>query len=142
MEALLLKSLNFEVSGPTHYTFITHLSKVADLDEKVSILARYLCELTLLEGKHYLQYTPSLVACAAIALARHCLHYADPWSQELVKASGYTLQNHLYVVLQHLNETHLTTPELADKVIKNKYSSSRYFGVALIPHKSLIFRKL
>ncbi|KAL1130308.1 hypothetical protein AAG570_013246 [Ranatra chinensis] len=120
MEHLILKVLSFNLSCPTAYTFVVHLSVTASLPDNVFMLAMYLCELTLLEADPYLQYNPSLIASAAIALARHCLGYIEVWTQSLVRASGYNLHN-LATVVAHLNSTHSKAATAAPHAIKEKY---------------------
>jgi Cyclin, C-terminal domain len=43
---------------------------------------QYLIELSLVNGDIYLQYLPSIIACAAICLARYTLGLQEPWVRE------------------------------------------------------------
>lgn len=139
MEQLILKTLNFDISAPTHVTFLTHLTKVANIDYNVSTLALYICELTLIEGDPYLQYAPSLIACGAIALARHCCGHVEVWPTELSRVSGYSLR-HLAEILPHLNSTHAKAPEMTQTASREKYKLPKHYGVSLIPHRPLVVR--
>lgn len=139
MERLILKVLSFDLSCPTSYTFIMHISSCVKLPSKVIYLAMYICELTLLEADPYLEYYPSLIASGAIALARHCLDYADVWPSSLMQATDYTLMQ-LGPVITLLNETHHKSFTLSQTAIRQKYKGSEYEGVSAIPSKRLVLR--
>lgn len=139
MERLILKVLSFDLSCPTSYTFIMHISSCIKFPPKVIYLAMYICELTLLEADPYLDFYPSLIASGAIALARRCLDYADVWPSSLVQVSGYSLLQ-LGPVINHLNETHHRSFTLSQTAIRQKYKSAEYEGVSTVPFRRLVLR--
>ncbi|XP_075215118.1 cyclin A [Lycorma delicatula] len=137
MEHLILKVLKFDISVPTPLAFLTHLTVECKLTEKTLHLAMYLCELSLLEGDPYLQYLPSLVACAAIATARHRLGYAESWTDDLIHASGYSLDE-LAPCICDFNDTHSKAETLPQKAVWEKYKTNKWHNVSEIPHSQFV----
>ncbi|KAL6634160.1 hypothetical protein ACP70R_026831 [Stipagrostis hirtigluma subsp. patula] len=95
-ERELVAALGYRLSGPTAYTFVDHFTRNDVQDggaegSAVRSLAHHLADMTLL---HYrcVAYLPSVVAAAAVALAAACLPMLPSWRQELVKGTGYTLE--------------------------------------------------
>ncbi|CAH0395431.1 unnamed protein product [Bemisia tabaci] len=139
MEYLIVKVLTFDMSGPTTFSFISHISVMCSLPERVMHLALFISELSLLEGDPYLQFLPSVIACSAIALARHCLNYTIIWTDALIQCTGYTL-NDLKNCIGHLNSTHSNAFTISHKAIREKYSSDKFHNISSIPHKALIIK--
>lgn len=128
MEYLILKVLQFEVAVPTSYSFILYFSGALYLTDKVKYLAMYLCELTLIEGDPYLKYKPSIIACAALAVARNTLDMT-PWPNEFAGLTGYNL-NDLKDCINDFLVTHANASSLKCKAVFNKYSSIKYDKVS------------
>lgn len=82
-------------------------------------------ELSLLEADPYLSYTPSMVGCGAIALARLILGSEDIWPEEMSELTHYSF-NDLIPILKHLNQTYKGAPHLQQTAIRLKYKSARY----------------
>lgn len=82
-------------------------------------------ELTLLTGDPFLQYRPSLVACSAIAVARHCLDYSEMWPDSMADTTGYRLTD-LVSCVNEINKTHVHVPDLPEKAVCTKYSKPRW----------------
>ncbi|KAF6209120.1 hypothetical protein GE061_014863 [Apolygus lucorum] len=140
MENLIAKVLDFNLSTPTSFTFIMHIVASVRLPDKVMFLAMYICELSLLEADPYLEHLPSLIACGAIALARHCLGYVDVWPVCLSESTGYSLKQ-LAPVVNCLNDTHAKSFTVTQQqAMKDKYKSKKYQMVSIIPHKRLSLR--
>lgn len=145
MEHVILKVLAFDLSIPTPLAFLNHLAVVCDLPDKTKHLAMYLCELSLLEADPYLQFRQSLVACAAIACARHCLlddgeegggDGETVWPRQLTAASGYTLKQ-LAQCMLCLNNTHAKAASNQQQAINDKYKANKWHNVSEIAHKQL-----
>jgi len=81
--------------------------------------------MSLLEADPYLSYTPSMIGCGAVALARLILDYEDIWPQNMSELSEYSL-NDLIPVLKHLNQTYKGAPHSQQTAIRLKYKSARY----------------
>merc|ERR1719411_1832784 len=71
MEHLVLKVLNFDLSVPSSHLFVNKIAELSKTDEKTKHLAMFLCELSLLHADTFLKFSPSLMAAASLALARH-----------------------------------------------------------------------
>ncbi|XP_046666061.1 G2/mitotic-specific cyclin-A-like isoform X2 [Homalodisca vitripennis] len=136
MEQLILKVLGFDISVPTIYAFLQHIAVDCNLSLRLTSLAQYLCELTLLEGDPYLAYLPSVVASSALVVARHCLEYDDVWSPELQKATGYSLLQ-LAPCVAHLCVTHSKASSLPQQAICDKYKTNKWHKVSEVKPKAL-----
>lgn len=79
--------------------------------------------MSLLEADPYLQYHPSKVSAAALAVARHTLEY-PMWSKSLEQEIGYSLDD-LKEIILHLNKSFEAAPELGQQAIQEKYKSSK-----------------
>ncbi|KAK9511810.1 hypothetical protein O3M35_000402 [Rhynocoris fuscipes] len=139
MEHLVLKVLSFDLSAPTACTFITHISAVHQLSERVTYLAMYIAELSLLEGDPYLEYTPSAIACAALVLASHCLDQADIWPKAIAASTGYTLTS-LGPLIGHLCDTHAKSFTAPQQASRDKYCTGKYQYSSQVPAKRLVIR--
>lgn len=98
MEQIVMKMLNFSLSGPTCYTFLqyylTHL-KTTDGDRRcLRLLSNYLCALSLLNDQPFSSCRPSMVAASCLLYAQRLLTdqvCADPiWSTRHVELTSYT----------------------------------------------------
>ncbi|GLV44946.1 Cyclin A [Carabus blaptoides fortunei] len=85
--------LNNKLQRPTIMSFIQHIYSVASVtpNAKEDFLVKYICELTLVEGDAYTGLLPSLIASAAVALARHTLYCNTMWPEEFTDITGYNL---------------------------------------------------
>ncbi|XP_022178942.1 cyclin-A2 [Myzus persicae] len=137
MEQLILKVLGFDVSNPTTVIFLTHICVHCNVPLKVMYLAMYLGEMSLLEADPYLSYTPSMIGCGAVALARLILEYEVIWPENMAELTNYSL-NDLIPVLKHLNHTYKTAPHSQQSAIRSKYKSARYHSVSEIEYNDLI----
>ncbi|XP_034944617.1 G2/mitotic-specific cyclin-A [Chelonus insularis] len=134
MEHLILRVLSFDLTVPTPLTFLKDLCISNNLSEKVLFLAMYLCELSLLEADDYLQFLPSHLAAAAVAVARHTLQ-EEAWPHELELSTGYSFQD-LKECIRCLCETFANAPTLPQQAIQEKYKSRKYGHVALLLPRS------
>lgn len=84
---------------------------------------QYFCELSLLEAEPYLQYTPSMISAAAIALAR--LNFNMPiWSAQLERHTGFQIHKLTELIL-HLSESHCAAINSQQQAIQDKYKNSK-----------------
>lgn len=130
MEVLILKVLDFDLSVPTPYTFITALSIANRLSEKSTFLAQFLSELALLEAEPTLEILPSVMAAGAIAVARNAIG-ETAWTPELTANTGYTLAE-LRPAVEHLTELHRKAATLPQQAIQEKYKQGKYLHVSQI----------
>ncbi|KAL0101501.1 hypothetical protein PUN28_018968 [Cardiocondyla obscurior] len=134
MENLILRVLSFDLTIPTHYTFLMEYCITNNLSDQVKFLAMYLCELSMLEGDPYLQYLPSHLAASAVALARHTLQ-EEIWPHELELSTGYDLKT-LKECVMYLNRTFSNAPQMPQTAIQDKYKNSKYGHVSLLLPRS------
>ena len=85
---------------------------------------QYLSELTLMDGA-FLQYRPSEIGSAAVAIARHTCGSNDPWPAALAELTQYEAGSFQPCVtaLQDLFARASTLPQQA---IREKYSTEQY----------------
>lgn len=93
MEKLMLNTLQFNLTLPTQYNFLSRFLKAAGYqhDKQVTMMATYLVELALVDYT-MLRYSGSLVSAAAIRVALAALKKEDCYPRALAKHSGYSLE--------------------------------------------------
>ncbi|XP_070165587.1 cyclin-A1 isoform X2 [Polyergus mexicanus] len=134
MENLILRVLSFDLTVPTHFTFLMEYCINNNLSDKIKFLAMYLCELSMLEADPYLQYLPSHLAASAVALARHTLQ-EEIWPHELELSTGYDLKT-LKECITYLSKTFCNAPNIPQVAIQEKYRSSKYGHVSMLLPRS------
>ncbi|XP_027356695.1 G2/mitotic-specific cyclin-2-like [Abrus precatorius] len=80
MEKLMVNTLQFKLSVPTPYVFMRRFLKAAHSDKKLELLSFFLIELCLVECK-MLEFSPSLLAAAAIYTAQCSLYQFKQWTK-------------------------------------------------------------
>ncbi|XP_062209164.1 cyclin-A3-1-like isoform X2 [Phragmites australis] len=119
MEADLLKSLNFEIGGPTIRTFlrlfITSFSGGNGASaKKLESMCSYLAELSLLDYD-CIRYLPSIVAAACLFVARFTIHpKTRPWVSDL--------QDSIFAI--HELQLSIRWPD--QKAIREKYKDRKF----------------
>ncbi|KAF5296260.1 hypothetical protein FQA39_LY12597 [Lamprigera yunnana] len=134
MEHLILKVLSFDLSVPTPLTFITAMSIATGIPDRVMYLAMYLTELAMLETDAYLETLPSVLAAAAIAVARYTLNLT-PWTKELKCKTGYETQD-FKRTMEFLYILFCKAGTQNQRAIQEKYSSSKYLHVSKLTPRS------
>lgn len=95
---------------------------------------QYLCELSLLEAEPYLQYPPSMISAAAIALAR--VNFDFPiWTEQLEQLTDFSIDKLTDLIL-HLSESHCAAINSPQQAIQDKYKHSKYEHI-LLKQKSI-----
>jgi len=131
MEHLVLKVLGFDLSAPSSHLFVSQLGQMSNTDEKTQHLAMYLNELSLMSGENFLRYSPSLVAAASLALARHTMG-AEAWPASVAESSGIAVSE-LQECLLALHAVYVQAEDCPQQAVREKYKSSKYHGVSEIP---------
>ncbi|XP_017536951.1 G2/mitotic-specific cyclin-B3 isoform X1 [Pygocentrus nattereri] len=134
MEANILQALNFDINIPVAYRFLRRYAKCVNAGMDTLTLARFVCELSLLE----MQFVPvraSLLAsaCLLIALVTKDL---GGWNPCLQFHSGYSAED-LAPVARELQHMLSSTPDSKLATVRSKYSHKVFFEVALMPPVSL-----
>ncbi|KAJ3087855.1 G2/mitotic-specific cyclin [Quaeritorhiza haematococci] len=86
-ERFLLGLLEFNLYYPGPMNFLRRISKADNYDVNDRTLAKYLIEATLVDER-FLAWMPSMVAAAAMYLARKVLTNGD-WTPAFIQQSGY-----------------------------------------------------
>ncbi|XP_066501277.1 G2/mitotic-specific cyclin-B3-like [Hoplias malabaricus] len=130
MERNILQGLKFDINIPVPYRFLRRYAKVAHASMETLTLARFVCELSLLELELVPERASRLAsACLLLALVTKGL---GGWTAALQFHSGYTLSDlsplvrSLYAMLASPSDEKL-------KAVEYKYSHKVFFEVAKIP---------
>ena len=133
MESLMLARLDFRLTAPNAFVFVTRFAKVAGIAttprSKTELLAHYLVELTLQEYK-MLKYLPSTICASAVYLAlKTCGH--TPWTADLERHSTYTEADLLQACVRDIHELHAKA-STGLQAVRRKYASKKYASVSSI----------
>uniref|UniRef100_A0A0E0K271 protein-serine/threonine phosphatase n=1 Tax=Oryza punctata TaxID=4537 RepID=A0A0E0K271_ORYPU len=106
MESEMMAALGYRLGGPNAETFVEHFTRYSKGKEELRVqrLARHVADRSL-ENYGCLGYLPSVVAAAAISIARWTLNPpgALPWSTELKELTGYSSVDITSCILTLLN---------------------------------------
>ncbi|XP_022920154.1 G2/mitotic-specific cyclin-A [Onthophagus taurus] len=130
MEMLILRILDFELSIPTPYTFITAIGIANELPDNMLNLAMYISELSLLEAEPTLKLLPSMIAASSIAIARHTLEM-ETWTKGLEQCTGYSLKD-MDKTIDFLYKLYRGAGSMQQQAIQSKYKSAKFLHVAEI----------
>uniref|UniRef100_A0A671KEA1 G2/mitotic-specific cyclin-B3-like n=1 Tax=Sinocyclocheilus anshuiensis TaxID=1608454 RepID=A0A671KEA1_9TELE len=134
MEISILQALNFDINIPVPYRFLRRYAKCVNAGMDTLTLARFICELSLLEME-FVPVRASLLAsaCLLIALVTKDL---GGWTQCLQFHSGYSVED-LAPVVRKLHDMLISPPDSKLAVVRSKYAHKVFFEVALMPTVSL-----
>ncbi|KAL3844124.1 hypothetical protein ACJIZ3_001527 [Penstemon smallii] len=136
MESRVLNLLAFQLSVPTTKKFLRRFIQAAQASYKVpsvelEFLANYLAELTLTEYS-FLKFLPSLVAAAAVLLARWTLDQSNhPWNPTLEHYTSYKTSELKSTVVE-LQDLQLNTKDSMLNAIRDKYKQSKFKCVSTL----------
>ncbi|KAI4896824.1 hypothetical protein NFI96_029284 [Prochilodus magdalenae] len=119
MEENILQALNFEINIPVAYRFLRRYAKCVNAGMDTLTLARFVCELSLLE----MQFVPvraSLLASACLLLALVTKDLGG-WNPCLQFHSGYCAED-LAPVARKLQLMLSSTPDSKLATVRSKYS--------------------
>ncbi|XP_007247116.3 G2/mitotic-specific cyclin-B3 [Astyanax mexicanus] len=129
-ERNILQGLNFDINIPVPYRFLRRYAKVAHASMETLTLARYVCELSLLELELVPERASRLAsACLLLALITKGL---GGWTPALRYHSGYTLSD-LGPLVRRLYAMLASPSDCKLKAVETKYSHKVFFEVAKIP---------
>jgi G2/mitotic-specific cyclin-B, other len=126
METSILKALEYKVTIQSAHRFLIRYLKAAHADKKIVQLSCMILDGSLISSR-LLEFLPSQLAAASIAIARHacCRH---TWSPTLLKYARYSEEEILPVAKAILKEKRDASEDLT--AIAKKYSASRYGVIA------------
>ncbi|GBG29329.1 G2/mitotic-specific cyclin-A [Hondaea fermentalgiana] len=147
MEASVIKVLEYGFAMTTAKTFMRRFQRAARITQQEKVLGNYLLELSL-TSYELAGYVPSLIAAAAVFVARVTLFAsdshavvtepsADPrlvddddlWSTQLRHYCGFSLEQ-IAAVVRKLHELHTQANRSNERAIFQKYSLKVFFRVA------------
>ena len=126
MEYRILKTLDYGVTIPTAFTFLVRFLKAAHADKTVVQLSTMILDETLL-CYNLLEYIPSQLAAATIALARNSVG-RNIWSPTLLRYAYYSQEEVTPVARAILSQKSEIPVDL--RSVFKKYSSPRFGSVA------------
>lgn len=120
-ERFVLSALDYDLSYPNPMNFLRRISKADNYDIQTRTLGKYLLEIGCLDYR-FLKHPPSLVAAAAMYLARLALDRGE-WDATLAKYAGYT--EHEIQPVFKLMVDYLHAPVQHDAFFR-KYASKKF----------------
>lgn len=126
----MTKYLKFRLHVPTAVTFINAYDEAVDLPPAVTAMSKYLVDLALPKGKGFLRLFPSMIAAAAIAVARMHLDLSL-WSEQLEQTTGYKIRQ-LRSLIIALSKVHVEAFGYKNLWINHKYSSQEFMHVSTV----------
>jgi cyclin B len=131
-EETILKTLNYQISIPTIYTFLVRYLNAAHADIKLCYLSSYIAEGSLHSYGMMKKYKPSLLAAAAILIGRKAIG-RNVWSPTLLKYSKYREEDVVPVARDMIAKM---TKEMSSHTklvsLRKKYGSRRLHKVVSI----------
>ena len=127
MEYRILKALGFGLSAPSAYRFFEHASVKADSCQKTKFAAQYILELCLIKY-NMLKYKPSIIANAAVCLAKRLVEHDKRWDEKKMKYKEAELKP---VMKEMLLIIHMSEKSNL-QAIRQKFQATKYMEVARI----------
>uniref|UniRef100_A0A8C9TIR2 Cyclin B3 n=1 Tax=Scleropages formosus TaxID=113540 RepID=A0A8C9TIR2_SCLFO len=130
MEVNILQALNFDINIPVAYRFLRRYARCVQADMETLTLARYVCELSLME----LEMVPERASCLASAclLLALIMKELGGWTRSLQYHAGYTVSD-LSPLVRKLYSMLALPADDKLKAVRNKYSHKVFFEVAKTP---------
>ncbi|KAF2173182.1 hypothetical protein M409DRAFT_49663 [Zasmidium cellare ATCC 36951] len=126
-ERFILATLDYDLSYPNPMNFLRRISKADNYDIQTRTLGKYLLEIGCLDHR-FLEYPPSLVAAAAMYLARLALDRGE-WDATLSKYAGYT-EAEIQPVFK-LMVDYLFSPVVHEAFFR-KYASKKFLKASIV----------
>eukprot|EP01098_Paradermamoeba_levis_P015554 TRINITY_DN7973_c0_g1_i1.p3 TRINITY_DN7973_c0_g1~~TRINITY_DN7973_c0_g1_i1.p3 ORF type:complete len:141 (+),score=43.59 TRINITY_DN7973_c0_g1_i1:890-1312(+) len=126
MEIAVLSQLEFNLTVPTIKSFLRRYLKAAGANKETSMLAHYLCELTLQDYHFSYLYPPSLTGAVAVCLALHT-NNLTVWTSTLEFYTQYkTSDPEFQKCLKDLYNIYKNAPTHSLQAVREKYASAKY----------------
>lgn len=132
MESAMLNTLGFDLTNPTAHDFLVRYTRVCASDAIVELLAKYLCELTLMEYGMS-SCLPSHIALSALVLANSAQRTVPALPAQLrgtyfVEAERASLES----CLSAMHKLWLGAARSKLQAVRLKYERTRFHKVACI----------
>jgi len=132
MEILILNTLKFHITVPSTLRFLTRYCKISRLDERHTMLAQYLVELSLPDYK-MVRYAPSHLAAAALYLSNKIMKKSPAWPNMLVPQTKYT-EASIRTCAKEICSLLQNVDKAALQAVKKKFSLPKFQEVAKIAY--------
>ncbi|KAI4341220.1 hypothetical protein MLD38_025970 [Melastoma candidum] len=134
MEKTILRKLEWYLTVPTHYVFLSRFIKASLGDDKLKHMVHFLAELGLMNYGVTIRNSPSMVAASAVYAARCSLNVTPQWNRTLEFHTGYSEAELLTRgCARSLASLHAKAKDEKLQGVYRKYSKSERDAVALIP---------
>jgi len=130
MEHVILEALAFDMGSVTAHSF--HYIFTVGSTLPVRELSLYLMELTLLDGRHFLRYRPSVISAAAVCTTRQILRH-PPWPAEFVTLHVGTDLTQLRACVTEIHRLLIKIATIPELIARGKYANSNLFDVNALP---------
>ncbi|XP_057248032.1 G2/mitotic-specific cyclin S13-7 isoform X2 [Beta vulgaris subsp. vulgaris] len=140
MEKAILGSLEWYLTVPTPYMFLTRFIKAssAPSDSEMENMVYFFAELGIMNYSTTIKYPPSLLAASSVYAARCTLNNSPSWTETLQHYTGYS-ENQIKECARLLVSFHMAAPESKLRAVYKKFSKPDNGMVALrSPAKSLL----
>jgi len=133
MEGQILNVLDFKLTFPTPFVFLTRWLRVSNADKRQKLFATYCVERSLQEYT-FLRYKPSMVAASAVMLAFQVVPSASfvEWTALLEKHTSYKAED----LSECVREMRAMVAEAEHRTllsVRKKYNTEENVFVARIP---------
>jgi len=128
MEAAVLNSVGFNITVPTSMHFLRRLSKAAFNTYPTHNFCKYLLELAMVDMRMN-KYYPSMVAAAAVYIAREMDGASPIWTPTLEHYSGYT-EIEVFPAALELLQVAKQALKSAHQAVTRKYTTKKFGEVA------------
>ena len=127
MEEKMLNSLKFDITFPTHWSFLEIYKKKLELDNKIFYLSWFLMELCLIDYK-ILKFKMSEISASALFIAMNQFGKYD--KDDFEKVTGYE-ENNIRECINEINEYYIYNSGNNNlQAVRRKFSSDKYYMVA------------
>ncbi|ESO84228.1 hypothetical protein LOTGIDRAFT_108005 [Lottia gigantea] len=129
-------SLRGNIKLATSLDYVQIVNVLANMNEKASCLAEYICELCVLQSEMG-QYSPTEIACSSVLLARLLLKTETAWPSHIEEFTGFPLED-LSRCAFHIHEKCFLEGSVIDhreitlQAVKQKYSDEKFHNVSSI----------
>ena len=131
MEGQLLNVLEFKLTFPTHFVFLTRWLRVANADKRQKLFASY-CVERMLQEYSFLRYKPSMIAAAALYLATEVIPGSQPaWTSLLEKHTSYSAGD-LESCVREMRDIIADAEHRSLLAVRKKYNTEEHGFVARI----------
>eukprot|EP00871_Galdieria_phlegrea_P000252 jgi/Galph1/1227/GphlegSOOS_G5952.1 len=127
METFVMNILDFSFTVATSHQFVTLFESIVKYDNVEKYIAYFLCDLTLVDFS-VAKYLPSVVATAAICLARQSCKQIV-WDGNMERATKKQWEDVLPCLLA-MRKVWESCPHSKLQAVKTKYSTTKYYSAA------------